>query len=499
MSKQTKQTAAVLLALASLGLATFTIYREAVRPPEKKAAAPVEPAPRAPTKSRISTGSALDGRAFSGTANECTNCNLILITVDTLRADHLSCYGYERKTSPRIDELAGESTLFENALSQWPRTSQSFASFLTGRYPSQTGVVALRSAIHEDNLLIAEILEHRGYYTAAFVANGNLGSEFNFDQGFEKYVELWKGKENGGQADSYAADAVNRSALAWLKQAPREPFFLWVHYIDPHGPYSAKEPYTNKFVGDAFCEGNHAIPRDRLRKYQWLDDETEIDVDRYIARYDGEIAFVDDEVGKLLDRIRELGLLDRSIVAFTSDHGESLDEHDFYFEHGKDLFNPGLHVPLLIRHPKLTGQRIAAPVPLLDLVPTVLDALGIDGDFPLLEGMSEGAAMVEGAKQPDRVFFAENRTHVAVMRGPYKLVRSRNGLAGALYEYLADPAESTEISDAESEKQLTEMTISFQRRTTGLRRNPVNEQQNVSSTDVSEETRKQLESLGYAE
>jgi arylsulfatase A-like enzyme len=294
--------------------------------------------------------------------------NLLLLTFDTLRADHLGCYGYGRNTSPNIDRLARKSVMFENAYCQRPKTSPSFATLFTGTYPSYHGIRGAMRRLSDASRTLAECLRDAGWTTAAVITNGNLYPAFGFDQGFDDYVFGHKDARTGADL-----------SISWLERnaGNAEPWFLWVHFTDPHTPYDPPAPYDRLFAAGA--EG----------------------VGEQVGLYDGEIRFADDQLGRILDWLEGNEAAKRTIVVFTADHGESLGEHNYYFEHGLHPYEPCAHVPLVMRIPGVTKASLCdALVGLVDVMPTILDALGLRAPeeaqglsfLPILTGGEDGDA-----------------------------------------------------------------------------------------------------------
>ncbi|HXO21984.1 MAG TPA: sulfatase [Thermoanaerobaculia bacterium] len=325
--------------------------------------------------------------------------NILLITVDTLRADHLSSYGYPRATTPAIDRLAAEGVRFDQPSSQWPKTTPSFASMFTATYSKDNGIVRkVGTPLPCRFRTVAEALKAQGYATYAVVANGAVGSDFYFDQGFDTFIETWKlphgaiaaSPANGGSAsgdgDPNRAEAVTRLASGLLDRIDRKkPFFLWVHYIDPHWPYSPPGEWKNRFQGDRWFDPKVRIPIAKGKARQEMmgigEGQAEGGHDElafYVARYDAEIAYTDSEIGKLLAAVRGKGLLDHTLTAFTADHGESLGDHHYFFDHGRFGFQTCLRVPLIFHYPGVLAPRVDRdPVELIDLAPTLLEAAGL--------------------------------------------------------------------------------------------------------------------------
>jgi arylsulfatase A-like enzyme len=341
----------------------------------------VESVPAAPASSRTRRPAAALLLALSltlpGCLRQAPRPSVVLITIDTLRADHLGCYGYGRDTSPNIDRLAHEGTLFQAVSASLPRTTQSLASILTGRYPKGHGARGLFSPVAATNLMLAEVFKEAGYATAAIVSNMFLRPGQGFEQGFD----LYDNPESRWDGDS--AEEVTRAALRWMERRPAgKPFFLWVHYLDPHWTYDPSPPFDSRF--DPGFRGPFTLYDDlahgRITKGQVIFDNR-LDarqVEHVVALYDGEIARVDAALGPLLDRLRKVpGPL---LIALTSDHGESLGEHGYHFAHGEYLYDPTLRIPLIVVLPGSVApsQRVDALAQNIDIAPTLLALAGID-------------------------------------------------------------------------------------------------------------------------
>lgn len=400
--------------------------------------------------------------------------NVLLLTIDTLRADHLSAWGYVRQTSPVLDQLAAEGVRFDRAQAQWPKTGPSFASLHTATYPKDNEIVReIGKPIPCGYRMLAEELRELGYQTRAVVANGAVGREFFFDQGFEEYVEAWKGAE-GEEAIEIAtrADHVTDLALDVLERLrPGLPYFLWVHYLDPHFPYRPPGESANRFQNDELhlpepkIELDYSKPRrvtGAIGKQQILEDRS--DLGFYVARYDAEIRFNDQEIGRLLDTLRARGDYDRMLTVFTSDHGESLGDHDYYFDHGMLPFQTCLRVPLAVRFPGTFAPHTDPdPVELLHLAPTILELAGRQlPEGAWAQGRSlvrrlEGRESGKGGVVFSEAGYGTDRKWMKVVTdGRFKLVwatlaQDQRRLAGAgvdrvLYDLATDPRETRNVS-----------------------------------------------------
>ncbi len=353
--------------------------------------------------------------------------SIVLVSVDTLRREHLGCYGYFRPTSPHIDAFAREGVVFERALASMASTLPSHLTMLTGLYPHQHGMTSnLRGASapflsEPGRLSAAAVLRQCGYATAAFVSAIPLAPSTGIDAGFETYdapqrhVRHPDPERRTDYARRRAAE-TNAQVFAWLEEHAGEerPLFLFVHYFDPHEPNDPEPPYASLFATDerqmAWIRSRPIDPagltaryRDSERIHRHFIDRKDPESDAIgleqvadlMNRYDGEVRSVDDAFGALLDRLRALPSWQQSIVVFTADHGQSLGEN-LWFGHGT-VSNLNTFVPLILRLPGglIAPQRIEALVSLADLMPTVLARFELPGS-ELLRGQFEGEDVLSG-------------------------------------------------------------------------------------------------------
>ena len=310
--------------------------------------------------------------------------SVLLITIDTLRADHLGAYGYRRSTSPRIDALAREGVLFERAYATVPRTTQSVASLLTGLYPKHHRARGLFSVLPAGNTTLAEILKAKGYSTWAVVSNIFLQPGKGFEQGFDTY------SNPRSRFDGDSSAQITDEALLKLRGAGDGPFLLWAHYLDPHWTYAPQGEFATQFNPDYRpTQAMLELQEGKSQKGDIIFHNSLSEGDRrhLVALYDGEIAQVDAQVGRLLDGIPAT-VRQRLLIVLASDHGESLCEHDYCFAHGETLYDDTLRVPLLLVLPgKIApGQRFRGDVSLMDVAPTILRWLAL-GDRPGMDGI----------------------------------------------------------------------------------------------------------------
>ena len=315
---------------------------------------------------------------------------VIIVDVDTLRADHLSAYGYARPTSPNIDAFARRAVQFDWAFSQAPNTLPSQTSILTSLYPSTHLVLHDGDRLEPEVVTLAERFREAGFATGAFIDGGYMKSQFGLDQGFDTYFDI-----NGGGL------GVGESHISkWLAEQSQGKFFLLIHTYDVHTPYAPREPFRSRFTGDlaaptpGFEPTSEALESIRMSKYtaepRSLADR---DLEYSRALYDGEVALVDDWFGRFLRQLDDLGLADSTVVALVSDHGEEFQEHGSVLH--EKLYRTVTHVPLVVFAPGArNGRRVGQTVETIDLAPTLLELAGVAS--PRAGEGGEGTAGMEG-------------------------------------------------------------------------------------------------------
>lgn len=417
--------------------------------------------------------------------------NVLVILVDTQRADRLGAYGYGRPTSPRLDELAAGAHLFEQARAQASCTFPSVNSLLTSRYPSRfLGQPGRALGIPEGIPSLGEMLGPRGWDTAAVSASPvvrNTPSRHNptagYGRGFERFDEEceWRG---GG--------CVTNRALATLDRL-REPFFLYLHYLDPHGPYSPPRDIRERFVRHRsplrwIRRGNPNPIADMIYKKGPRVEFGDDDLGLLQDLYDAEVATFDSELARLLDGLRERDVLDRTVVALVSDHGESFLEHG-HIKHCRSLYDTELKTPLLLRLPRQRdGARHATAVQNLDLVPTLLDLLGErEAGGPTLEGRSL-VPLLEGRPMEPALSFGAIGALRSVNDDRHKLIHNLRRGTWELYDVVADPGERRNLAreDRPTFARLRTALLDWVARVEGQ-----------SGLERSREAEQRLEALGY--
>ena len=373
--------------------------------------------------------------------------NVIVVMVDTLRADHMSAYGYERETTPFISRFASRGFVFEHARSQASCTFPSVNSLLSSRNPAIfTRQEVDHLGIPEEYPSIAEILKEHGYRTIAVSASPIVRatpSDFNpiggFDRGFDTFVEdtLWR---PGGQ--------VNRAIIREL-DAIEEPFFLYAHYMEPHGPYRPPERYTKRFAGE--YEGHHFIKRGNpvpIGRMMYDNgphyDITDRDIQHLVDLYDDEIRYFDGVFRRLIKNLEDRDLLENTVIIISSDHGEEFLEHG-QIKHCRGVWDTVTRVPLIFRFPGVEGgQRIDSAVQNLDIVPTILDYLEIEPDGIDFEGTS--LLPVLDGREPEKVFaFADQLEYRSADDGRFHLIFNGEKGTATLYDLRSDPGEQLDL------------------------------------------------------
>jgi len=316
--------------------------------------------------------------------------NIVLVVIDTARADRFSFDGYARQTSPQIAALASEGAIYGQAITPAPWTLPAHSSLFTGLFPSSHGADSGHLHLDEKFRTLAESLHDAGYRTLGYVANPWAGRQYGLDQGFDEYEEFWRKteKDRMERDDAGAAELNGRVErfLAWRQDNPAardQPFFVFINYLEPHLPYNPPEPWRSRFLSP----GTDGAAVERLRHFKHPDEVKYVlglgglkegDLNVLSDLYDGEISYIDEKVGELAAFLRARGLLDRTVLVITSDHGEAIGDHGF-LDHKMSVFQELLNVPLVVRYPAAveSGQRIAEPVMLQDVYATLLGLAGV--------------------------------------------------------------------------------------------------------------------------
>ncbi len=406
--------------------------------------------------------------------------NVVLITVDTLRADHLKSYGYHLDTSPNIDRFAERGVRFTDCTVQWPKTWPSIATLFTGLYPKDHGVRIDNHNLAVDMPVLSELFKQNGYVTCGITTNFNVGKRFGFARGFDHFVESWEAmwkQQTGDQAFHNApgkvkfytsARIVVDQALAWLREIDNrsQPVFLWLHFMDPHGPYMPPESYDQHFNGAYETQqvAEHLIP-EYQRQLDPATGNVIADLSWYISQYDREIRFFDDQFGRLLAAVRPVFASRDTIFVLTSDHGESLGEHGYYLDHGQFSYQSCAHVPLIIVADGIVpaGKTVDVPVGQIDVFSTVLELAGVaipnscgsrslkNTLFDVDQTPDGEPIFMESGMDPDQ-------PQLTIRKGKWKLTmmqsaQDRAATSGShleLYDIYGDPAEINNLAAAQT-------------------------------------------------
>jgi arylsulfatase len=347
----------------------------------------------------------------------------------------LGIYGYERPTSPNIDRYFSKGTVYERAYSTEANTSPSVVSFLTGLLPQENGLRLLGQKVPKEMMLVSDHLAAVGYQTAGIVSNTVLTEEamdLNFH--FDYYDDYVYEPEPYRKAWERTAESTTAAAFAWYVAAydSLKPYFLWIHYQDPHGPYHPPLDKPTAFTH----EGKHWIDEKSVPRYQREPGVKDGLV--YVDLYDEEIAYMDHHVGRLLEFFEEKNLLDNTVVIFSADHGESMMEHEQWFTHGYHVYEEITHVPLAFRYPgQRRGQRVRTAVSLVDVAPTILSDARVD-TLPEMRGqvlddeIEERPVYAQGDKWRSMMF----RNMKWLITVFFKLIKSDPDPAGIPKEYV---------------------------------------------------------------
>ena len=400
--------------------------------------------------------------------------NILVYLVDTLRQDRLGCYGYSRPTSPNIDVFATQATLFENGVGQSSWTRASMASLFTGVWPPTHGTTGWKHQLPQAFETLAEKIDAVGYQTAAFVGNPQITVRYGFGQGFDKFVRDIK---------KPSAD-YNRMASDWLDGLTGDdPWFIYIHTMDPHAPYRPPEPYMSEFAP------NDAQMPTWEPRWKWP-----LEVLPFFSdRYDGEIAQNDASFGELMGILGSRGLYDDTLIVFTSDHGEEFKEHGRW-RHGENLHAESLNVPIIVRFPgQSKGERVAAAVQHIDLMPTILDYLGLEIPEAVQGRSLIGRPGLEGEIY-SHLFLSGFPLYHSVVDGEWKLIRriDENGTQTyQLYNWLEDAGETRDLVAEKPER-----TAALAR----LLEDRLAAEEEIAAAEeipLTEELQEELEALGY--
>jgi arylsulfatase A-like enzyme len=415
---------------------------------------------------------------------ECLGCSVILISIDTLRADHLGSYGYFRETSPNIDRFTEDSVIFRTAIVQAPSTVRSHASILTSLYNFQHRARSFPfTPLPEEATTVTEVLSREGYETVAFTGSGQVHPEYGLAQGFDIY---------DNRAGRSFGDAVD-DAIEWLEAESRGKFFMFLHTYEVHAPYRPKQEYLDLFTPE---------PESRLPEHISIEiiDEVNLeffgrrtykpaDVRQIMRSYDAEIRSVDDSFGRLVEALESMGEYEDLLIVFTGDHGEEFGEHGMIARHSHTLHDETLKVPLIMKFPRgsFASTDLRSQVRSIDIAPTITDVLAIESP-PSFQGISL-IEVITGTDQRARFAVSElgnDAISTAIRTERWKLYNDR------LFDLVADPMELEDVS-----ARYPTVRVALESRLVDLVSggNVLESEQG----DPSEEVLRQLRALGYVQ
>lgn len=411
--------------------------------------------------------------------------NLLILSVDTLRADAIGAAGYPKARTPHIDRLVAEGTYFTTALAPIPRTTPALGSLLTGLWPQRHGSREVGDPIRKEVVTLAQILSRRGFATMAVSANDTAGPKQGLDRGFERFItyrdlianhgdHLYRDLTEIPPDNPGWATVVTDQALALLRSTPSDrPFFLWTFYFDPHFLYRPPKPWQGEVAAERCWELYEYFQDHRGESGQVFSDVGGVAtraLEDCRRLYDAEIAYTDAEIGRLLTALAEMDKLEETLILFVADHGENFGESGLFFEHGDNVHDAGLRVPFVWRGPGIaSGRRDQGVVSLVDVLPTLLELLGVPKEErPTLDGVDltprlGSDAPVRAAER--RVVFAESATamwneavrHVTTGRTWWRVcinderfslceIPHQEPGVYRLYDHVADPKLSRDVS-----------------------------------------------------
>ncbi len=406
--------------------------------------------------------------------------NVVIISIDTCRADYLSCYGNPSSTTPNIDAIANQGVLFENAISPVPLTLPSHSSMMTGTIPPSHGVHDNKGyQLGDSNITLAEILKEKGFTTGAIVSAFVLDSAFGMDQGFETYNDSFGNINNTESSMERSGSETSRIANSWLQNHRNDKFFLFLHYFDPHFPYESPKPFAPEFQSISKADMTMEIMKQRMA-----------------AKYAAEISYTDHCIGLVVEKLKKLKLFDSTLIIITSDHGEMLQEHGEN-SHGFFIYQSAVKVPLIFKLPgKYKPARINNTAGLIDIAPTVCSLLDIDTKAPF-DGVDLQKYLSPEHVSEQRNIYCETFLPTmydaaplfGVVSDDWKYIQSTRP---ELYDLRNDPKELSDISTQQKQRsRLLQGKIKeiLEQRTHGTSDN--------SKLDLDKESMAKLKSLGY--
>jgi arylsulfatase A-like enzyme len=423
---------------------------------------------------------------------QCPDCNIILISIDSLRADHLGIYGYGRETTPHIDRFSQDAVLFSKCFVQGTSTLISHASLFTSLIPIHHGASFTKKyALSEDVETIAKKMKKNGYATVSFNDGGQISAKFGMDQGFDVFDS---GPEKRKIEELQFSKIVDRG-ISWIQMNKGKKFFMFLHTYDIHHPYTPSQKYIDLiepgYKGPLGTSITVEMIYQAFRGKKTLEEEEKENI---VVAYDAEIRRMDEAFGVLIAFLEETNLYDNTIIVLTSDHGEELDDHGKIGMHAHTLYNELLHVPFIMKlgGSRLGGKVVDSLVGSIDISPTLLDSVDLPG-FELTDGMSL-FDIIKGKKKEKGIFLISQRDHPheyadprywAIISDGWKVYDDR------LYDLENDPGERLDVSDQHEElkETLVKMALEYMSGKPG--------QHKKTKSEMDEDLKNRLKSLGY--
>lgn len=403
--------------------------------------------------------------------------HIVLISMDTTRADYLGCYGYQHNTTPNIDAVAAEAIRFEQVIAPTPLTLPSHSTMMTGTIPPYHGIHDNQNyTLADSNLTLAEMLKAKGYTTGGIISTYVLEHTFGLDQGFDTYDDEFDETINGYAGAERRGGEVSEHAIRWLDENQDEDFFLFLHYYDPHSPYDPPDVYRGLFGSKASTDEKNKI---------------------FKLSYAEEIAYTDHCIGQVVEKLKSLDLYDSTLLIITGDHGEGLGERE-EMGHGYYIYQESVHVPLIIKLPgQQTAKTVSGVAGLVDITPTVCSLLGIETPQHIQGRDLSGALFDEPLEDDDHYIYSESLLAtkykasplLAVTGNRFKYIQTARP---ELYDLIEDPAETHNLVDEQSQRARILQDVLGVILEESLAAGTTD-----SKLELDDESLKKLESLGY--
>ncbi|MCI0447206.1 sulfatase [bacterium] len=416
---------------------------------------------------------------------------MVLIVLDAASAKRFGCYGYPKPTTPNLDNLASHAARFDSAYTQAVYTLASTASLMSGLYPNHHQILNSRNKLSSEIFTMAEAFHAADYSTGMFVANGNASDTFGMDQGFQSVMNVFRSKDYTGWGQD-----ITDAFAGWLQKQRQRPFFAYLHYREPHGPYNPPEPWVRKFTDPSYQGTIGKSFEARIRINGNAADLSPEDRRQIQNLYDANLAYADSQVQEVLTNLKELDIYDRTIVIVTSDHGEAFWEHNFQ-GHNTQLYQESVHIPLIMKlaEGSQVSNRISNAVRTIDLYPTLVDLLDlswksvrVDGRsfLPYFLGLREDGRKVTSQVVKERQY--------AYVVGTYKYILSSGNDYQEIYNLKTDPNELQNLAESE----LLRASYYQIRLSRLLERNQKKDtEQKLEQATIDEAAQENLRALGY--